>query len=64
MTTFPVIDAFALLKLHVPEATVSVIVMENPVQTMESPLIVPALGKGLTDSVAVVESEPQMLVTL
>ena len=64
VTILPVIVALLLLKLHVPVATLSVKLILEPGQTVESPLMTPALGSGLTEIIAVAESDPHKLETL
>ena len=64
--TIPVVPilAFALLVLHVPPVTVSVIVVAAPTHTVEEPDITPAFGAGLTVIVLVEVAVPQPLVTV
>ena len=64
--TIPVVPilAFALLVLHVPPVTVSVMVVVAPVHTVDAPEIAPAFGAGLTVIVLVAVAVPQPLVTV
>ena len=54
----------ALAVVQVPPATVSVSVVEAPAHTVVVPKIVPALGAGLTFTVAVATAVPQEVVTV
>ncbi len=51
-----------LLLVHVPPATASDKVTVAPVHSVEVPVIVPALGAGLTVTVSTALAEPQVLV--
>ena len=51
-----------LLLLHTPPEEPSVRVTEAPVHTLTGPLMVPALGKGLTVRLIVAATVPQPLV--
>ena len=65
--TVPValIDAMAaLLLLQVPPVVASVRVVFAPVHTVVAPLMVPALGAGLTVITLVAVAVPQLLVTV
>ena len=54
----------ALLLSHVPPLTDGVMVILLPTQTTDAPDSVPATGNGLTDSILVATSVPQLLLTV
>lgn len=62
--TIPVlpIEASALLILHVPPIIASVIVVVELTHNVDAPLTIPALGNGLTATVAILVAVPQPLV--
>ena len=65
--TTPVLlmDAIEVLELlHVPPETLSNNDVVEPAQTVVVPEILPAVGKGLTVTKAIVTAVPQLLVTV
>ena len=63
-TPVPVTVAFALPALHTPPVAASVKLMVEPPHTVVGPLIVPALGAGLTVMSTEALPVPQALVTV
>ena len=61
-TTLPATVALVLLADHVPPVAVSESVIVDNKQTFVDPVIVPALGNGLTVTVVVAKDVPQLLV--
>jgi len=65
--TVPVVFTLAtevLVLLQVPPLPVVVSIMLEPTQTMEGPVMVPAVLAGLTVSVAALPAAPQLLLTI
>ena len=63
VTMPPTTVAFPLLVVHAPPLTVDVSVLDAKTHTVDGPLIVPALGSGLTVKGLVAVAVPQPLVT-
>ena len=53
-----------LLLLQVPPVTALVRVIDDPLHTVVGPEMVPAVGPGLTVTMAVSKAVPQLLVTV
>ena len=51
-------------ELQVPPVATSLNVVVDPAQTVVVPVIVPAIGNGLTVTVVVATAVPQLLVTV
>ena len=62
VTTPEVTVAFALLLVQAPPLTPLVSVILDPTQTLEAPVILPALGSGLTVTIRVVVPAPKLPV--
>jgi hypothetical protein len=60
----PMVATAVLLLLHTPPVTAFANVIVAPVQTVEGPVIVPALSEAPMFTVLVVTDVPQLLVTV
>jgi hypothetical protein len=63
-TTPPATVALLLLALHAPPAAASVNVIDEPTQTVDGPVMLPAFGNELTVMVFVAVAVPHPLVTV
>lgn len=60
----PTVATAGVAELHAPPPTVSLKVVVAPGQTVNIPLIIPALGEGLTVTILVAATVPQPLLTV